>query len=370
MRTSFIASSVATAVAAFLSGSAFAAPSADPKVEDWFFFGAEVGPSKVSPDSGVRESEKSGYSIMGKLGYSHYWQDIVGDAFIGFMYHSVNGDDVYNPAPDSRVKVITRASFFELSPRYRLTPHWQIGPVVHGVFGTDVSFSEQNVEDSSVAILGGLRLNYEGGNEEWRWRIGVQASKDLNVGNRGVTIYAVNVEFGLPFEEEATRVAEPKPEPAPVPPPPPARPVAPKFAEVTPQKEVKIYLGEAVLRFKTAKADLRPSSREILAKVAAYLKKNDSAWKTMRVEGHSDKRGRLAFNQTLSEKRADAVAKELVRLGISRTKLKTEGFGPSRPIDPAEDLEAYALNRRVELWLDGVTDPEAITRDLNLLGPQ
>ena len=48
-------------------------------------------------------------------------------------------------------------------------------------------------------------------------------------------------------------------------------------------------------------------------------------------------------------------------------KLKSEGFGPTRPIDPADDLEAYALNRRVELSLDGVTDPEAIVRDLNEL---
>jgi len=39
----------------------------------------------------------------------------------------------------------------------------------------------------------------------------------------------------------------------------------------------------------------------------------------------------------------------------------------TRPIDPADDLEAFALNRRVELWIDGVANPEALVRDLNEL---
>jgi outer membrane protein OmpA-like peptidoglycan-associated protein len=58
---------------------------------------------------------------------------------------------------------------------------------------------------------------------------------------------------------------------------------------------------------------------------------------------------------------------ELVKLGAPKDKLSTEGFGPTRPIDPADDVEAYALNRRVELWIDGVTDPDAVVRDLNEL---
>jgi OOP family OmpA-OmpF porin len=72
-------------------------------------------------------------------------------------------------------------------------------------------------------------------------------------------------------------------------------------------------------------------------------------------------------NMRLSQKRADRVKRELSKLGVPKNKLTAEGFGPTRPIDPADDMEAYALNRRVEIWIDGVVNPEALVRDLNEL---
>jgi outer membrane protein OmpA-like peptidoglycan-associated protein len=104
-----------------------------------------------------------------------------------------------------------------------------------------------------------------------------------------------------------------------------------------------------------------------LVKVAKYLKASPDAWQKMRIDGHADKRGRLEYNMKLSRTRAERVLRELTRLGVPGGKLAAEGYGPTRPIDTAEDLEAYALNRRVELWIDGVTNPEATVRDLNEL---
>jgi outer membrane protein OmpA-like peptidoglycan-associated protein len=271
-------------------------------------------------------------------------------------------------ASNASVKVRTRAGFLEFSPRYRLDLHNQLGLVFNGFFGTDVAFDESTSDpDQGFALAGGARYDWETSpNETRRWRFGVQVLHDLTISDRGIWWVMADIQFGIPLVFGSAPAAV-TPPPAPTPPPVPARPIEPKFAEVTPEKGVKVYLGEAVLRFKTASSQLRPSSLQILEKVAKYLNRAPDAWQKMRVDGHADKRGKLDYNMRLSKARAVRVKKELVRLGVPAKKLTTEGFGPTRPIDPADDLEAYALNRRVELWIDGVVDPEAVVRDLNEL---
>lgn len=370
--------------------SSFATPSAnaegreslnsDPARRIWLYFGANAGFTSVSPAESIRESDKSGYAANLKVLGSKYWRDWVLDVGIGYQIHGVSGDDRYNSALNSQnatVKVDTRAGFVEISPRYRLDEHWQIGPVLNGFFGTDVSFDESTTgETSSMALAVGARVDWETEGTENRWRFGAQILRDLTISNRDVTWVMLDVQFGFPFGGgNASDASSPyRPEPArmtietePAPQPTLQRVEAPKFAEVAANRSVKIYLGEAVLRFKTASAQLRPSSKTLLRKVAAYLRRSPNAWKMMRIEGHADKRGKIAYNMRLSEARANRVRTELVVLGLPKAKTKARGFGPNRPIDRANDLEAYALNRRVELWLDGVTDPETVVRDLNAM---
>jgi outer membrane protein OmpA-like peptidoglycan-associated protein len=66
------------------------------------------------------------------------------------------------------------------------------------------------------------------------------------------------------------------------------------------------------------------------------------------VEGHTDSDGEAAFNQNLSERRADAVVAEMVMLGIDKLRLTSKGFGESVPIDTNNTPEGKANNRRVE----------------------
>lgn len=352
----------------------------DPARRTWLYFGANAGYSSVSPSESILESDKSGYAANLKVLGSKYWRNWVLDIGVGFQLHGVSGDDRFNTSlnsHDATVKVNTRAGFVELSPRYRIDEHWQIGPVINGFFGTDVSFDESTTgETSSMALAGGARVDWETEGTENRWRFGAQILRDLTISNRDVTWVMFDVQFGFPFggDSNAEEVSSYRPEPArmtiqtePTPRPSPKRVEAPKFAEVAANRSVKIYLGEAVLRFKTASAQLRPTSKPLIQKVAAYLRRSPNAWKRMRVEGHADKRGKLAYNVRLSEARANRVRAELVKLAVSSSKISARGFGPNRPIDPANDLEAYALNRRVELWLDGVSDPQAVVRDLNAM---
>jgi OOP family OmpA-OmpF porin len=67
------------------------------------------------------------------------------------------------------------------------------------------------------------------------------------------------------------------------------------------------------------------------------------------VTGHTDSRGSEAYNERLSKARAAWVRRALSRRGVPRDRIVARGLGSSRPLDPADTIEARALNRRVEL---------------------
>jgi hypothetical protein len=66
------------------------------------------------------------------------------------------------------------------------------------------------------------------------------------------------------------------------------------------------------------------------------------------VEGHTDSDGDDANNQTLSEARGKTVMDKLIEMGIAANRLKSTGFGESKPIDNNSTAEGKANNRRVE----------------------
>lgn len=72
----------------------------------------------------------------------------------------------------------------------------------------------------------------------------------------------------------------------------------------------------------------------------------------LRIEGHTDSRGDAAANLDLSEQRAQAVMEYLISKGIEPTRLRSEGYGESRPIDNRASLSAYERNRRIELMVE------------------
>jgi outer membrane protein OmpA-like peptidoglycan-associated protein len=66
------------------------------------------------------------------------------------------------------------------------------------------------------------------------------------------------------------------------------------------------------------------------------------------IQGHTDDVGGRDFNLDLSQRRADSVKRYLVEHGIEESRIKTVGFGPDKPIDPAKTSKARAKNRRIE----------------------
>jgi OmpA-OmpF porin, OOP family len=85
----------------------------------------------------------------------------------------------------------------------------------------------------------------------------------------------------------------------------------------------------------------------ILADVAQALK--DAPFiKKVRIEGHTDSVGNDAANLRLSQKRADTVMAQLIKLGIDPGRLEAVGFGESRPIASNATKAGRAENRRTE----------------------
>ncbi len=100
------------------------------------------------------------------------------------------------------------------------------------------------------------------------------------------------------------------------------------------------------VHFKTDSANLTPGSVQEIRAFAKYLERMPHV--TVTIEGYTDSSGYFRKNMVLSKKRADAVKKALVSLGIAPHRIKTVGKGPLNPIANNETKEGRALNRRIE----------------------
>ena len=96
------------------------------------------------------------------------------------------------------------------------------------------------------------------------------------------------------------------------------------------------------------KADLKPESKPTIEEIAKLLKRNPKL--KLYVVGHTDNVGNFDYNMNLSQRRAEAVVKELVeKYGISKDRLKGYGVGPLCPVTSNSTEEGRSKNRRVEL---------------------
>jgi OmpA-OmpF porin, OOP family len=100
------------------------------------------------------------------------------------------------------------------------------------------------------------------------------------------------------------------------------------------------------IRFDVSKATLKPESMGIINEIAALMKQYPEI--KFSVEGHTDSDGDDAFNQKLSEQRAETVLNTLKNLGIDGSRMTSKGWGESKPLDSNATPEGKANNRRVE----------------------
>lgn len=131
--------------------------------------------------------------------------------------------------------------------------------------------------------------------------------------------------------------------------------------------EINDLLRTSPVRFASDRFFIDASNNQLLDNIALALSKCDTA--DFMIEGHTDSDASDAYNITLSQNRVDAVKAALVRRGIANARLRTRGFGESRPIATNATEEGQALNRRVEfVLLDGEATVEPACSDGGPLG--
>ena len=109
------------------------------------------------------------------------------------------------------------------------------------------------------------------------------------------------------------------------------------------------------IAFETAKDTVKPESDDAIAYVKGYLDAK-SYISTLRIEVHSDNMGAEGGNQTLTEKRALAVAKTLVAKGVDCKRLIPVGFGSSKPVADNKTADGKAKNRRTQFFNAALRD--------------
>jgi OOP family OmpA-OmpF porin len=110
------------------------------------------------------------------------------------------------------------------------------------------------------------------------------------------------------------------------------------------EKEISIL---EQVQFDTAKATIKKVSDGLLDEVAGVVKAHPEI-KKIEVQGHTDDRGVRLQNQSLSQQRADAVMKALIKRGIDKKRLTAKGYGQDQPIADNTTDEGRQKNRRVQ----------------------
>ena len=121
----------------------------------------------------------------------------------------------------------------------------------------------------------------------------------------------------------------------------------------------KGVITEHGIQFDTGKTTLKPESEKTLQDLCAIIQQ----WPTVKLEigGHTDARGSVAFNQTLSEGRAKAVEDWMKANcpNANLANLSAKGYGEGTPIASNKTAAGMAKNRRVEFK---VLNPEELKR--------
>jgi len=360
-----------------LLGAAAVAGAAD-DVGKWYV-APMVYAVRTGVDRNVDDSEEIGAAIGKNV--SDDW----GFEF-GFQHGSYRA-----PSPDDNLQ-INAASINALRHFYRdsrIHPFLDVGFVISDESRPSTSSYQRSMVQAGMGLLGTLHTEEDRSSvlqlrleAKGRWH--VDWINNPNQGTPADFLVGIGFQynFGAPAPAAAPVAKELSPPPAPpAPPPPPAKVVkcpnipagAPVDADGCPLDSdhdgVPDYLDkcpgtppgvkvdangceiEAIVlkgvNFDFDSAKLTPASEKVLDEVVALLKLRTGAPAT--IGGHTDSKGKHAYNMKLSERRAEAVRAYLVAKGIAAGSLTATGYGETQPIASNATEEGRAQNRRVTL---------------------
>jgi peptidoglycan-associated lipoprotein len=108
------------------------------------------------------------------------------------------------------------------------------------------------------------------------------------------------------------------------------------------QQDLAATAGDRVF-FAYDQSTISSEGQQILQRQAQWLQRYPQA--SVTIEGHCDERGTREYNLALGERRAQAVKKVLVALGVPAARIQTISYGKDRPIVVGSDENGYAQNR-------------------------
>jgi peptidoglycan-associated lipoprotein len=92
---------------------------------------------------------------------------------------------------------------------------------------------------------------------------------------------------------------------------------------------------------------VRDSETSVVQNHAQYLTKNKA--RTVLIQGNTDDRGGAEYNLALGQKRAEAVRKSMVLLGVAESQMEAVSLGKEKPKAQGSDEAAWAENRRTDI---------------------
>ena len=114
-----------------------------------------------------------------------------------------------------------------------------------------------------------------------------------------------------------------------------------------PRKDPASPLSKRIIYFEYDSYDVKPEYQPVLEAHAGYLMTKHDA--KVILQGHAYERGSREYNLALGQKRAEAVRKSLMVIGITDIQLESVSFGEEKPRSEEKTEQGYAENRRVEI---------------------
>jgi peptidoglycan-associated lipoprotein len=121
--------------------------------------------------------------------------------------------------------------------------------------------------------------------------------------------------------------------------------------QVNPLKDPSSVLSKRIVYFDYDSYTVKDQDKALIEAHARYLVSNRGA--RLSIQGNTDERGSREYNIALGQKRADAVKKMMVLLGVNEIQIETVSFGKEKPRNQGHDEPSYSENRRDELVYQG-----------------
>ena len=242
---------------------------------------------------------------------------------------------------------------FNLMPNSKLVPFLAIG--VGGIHYSQESDDTTDGRRDKITADYGYGLKYFL-TDNFAFRLDIRHVMPFDKMHNNIL-----VSFGLNFAFGGAKPAPVYSAPAPEPVMEQAKPqeaAAPVVEEVKAQPQTRVAQeieekGRATLEvlFDTNKATIKKNYAKDIDNLSDVMKQHPDL--NVTIEGHTDNVGKAAYNKKLSQKRAEAVKKYMVKKGgIDAKRLKAVGYGLEKPIASNKTKAGRAKNRRVEAAVD------------------